>query len=73
MTVTYSGSGGVGLALRRAGDRARAVDAARTSCALEGGRSTDATTRADQEAYVRGEIDIVELGCRVRGRYNVLR
>ncbi|OZC65038.1 hypothetical protein CH306_18465 [Rhodococcus sp. 15-725-2-2b] len=59
------------MALRRAGDRARAIDAARTSSALEGGRSTDAT-RADQEAYVRGEIDIVELGRRERGRYIVL-
>lgn len=57
---------------RRTGDRARAIDAARTSSALEGGRSTDAT-RADQEAYVRGDINIGELGSRVRGRYNVLR
>lgn len=48
-----------------------AIDAARISSALEGGRSTNAT-RADQEAYVRGEIDMGELGRRVRGRYNVL-
>ena len=40
--------------------RRRAIDNARTSSALEGGRSTDAS-RADQEAYVRGEIDIDEL------------
>ena len=46
--------------------RARAMDAARTSSALDGGRSTD-ETRADQDAYVRGEIDIGELGYRVRG------
>ncbi|WP_371829452.1 hypothetical protein [Rhodococcoides yunnanense] len=58
------GSGDVGLALRRrTGDRARAIDAARTSSALEGGRSTDAT-RVDQEADVRGEIDIAGLGSR---------
>ncbi|WP_256977352.1 MULTISPECIES: antitoxin VbhA family protein [unclassified Rhodococcus (in: high G+C Gram-positive bacteria)] len=38
-----------------ASERARAVDAARTSSALEGGRNTDAT-RADQDAYVHGDI-----------------
>ena len=42
-------------------DRLRAVDAARIGTALEGAaRGTDAT-RADQDAYVRGEIDIAEL------------
>ncbi|WP_338890877.1 hypothetical protein [Rhodococcus sovatensis] len=51
-------------------DRERAIDAARTNTALEGARSTDAT-RADQDAYVRGEIDIAELGQRVRSRYNL--
>ena len=27
--------------------------------------------RADQDAYVRGEIDIEQLGARVRARYNL--
>ena len=40
--------------------RRRAIDDARASSVLEGDRSTDAS-RADQEAYVRGEIDIDEL------------
>ncbi|WP_196250519.1 hypothetical protein [Rhodococcoides fascians] len=51
-------------------DRVRAIDAARVNSALEGGRSTE-VTRADQDAYVRGEIDIAELGHRVRSRYGV--
>jgi hypothetical protein len=50
--------------------RVRAIDAARIKSALEGARSTEAT-RADQDAYVRGEIDIAELGHRVRSRYGV--
>ena len=33
-------------------------------------RSTD-VSRADQDAYVRGEIDIVRLGERVRARYGL--
>lgn len=41
------------------------VDQARASSALEGQRST-AEARADQEAWVRGEIDIDELLERVR-------
>lgn len=44
---------------------------ARRSSELEGSRSTDAT-RGDQDAYVRGEIDIEQLGQRVRARYGVL-
>nr|WP_314144766.1 hypothetical protein [uncultured Rhodococcus sp.] len=51
-------------------DRVRAIDAARINSALEGVRSTEAT-RADQDAYVRCEIDIAELGHRVRSRYGV--
>lgn len=54
-------------------DRARreqAIRAARTTSELEGSRSTD-VTRADQDAYVRGEIDIKQLGSRVRARYNL--
>lgn len=43
---------------------------ARRSSELEGARSTDAT-RADQDAYVRGEIDIDQLGERVRARYGL--
>ena len=50
--------------------RERAIRAARTTSELEGARSTDAT-RADQDAYVRGEIDLAELGARVRARYNL--
>lgn len=37
--------------------RRRAIDDARKSSELEGSRSTDAT-RADQDAYVKGEIEI---------------
>ncbi|OZF47728.1 hypothetical protein CH293_19525 [Rhodococcus sp. 14-2470-1b] len=51
-------------------DRVRAIDAARINSALEAARSTEAT-RADQDAYVRGEINIAELGHRVRSRYGV--
>ncbi|MBY4213609.1 antitoxin VbhA family protein [Rhodococcus fascians] len=50
--------------------RVRAINAARINSAFEGARSTDAT-RADQDAYVCGEIDIAELGHRVRSRYGV--
>lgn len=50
--------------------RKRAIDDARRSSELEGSRSTDAT-RADQDAYVRGEIEIEELGARVRARYGL--
>lgn len=38
-------------------DRELAVADARHSSEFEGARSTDAT-RADQDAYVRGEIDV---------------
>ena len=48
----------------------RAIERARISSELEGGRSTDAT-RADQDAYVRGEIDISQLSERVRARYGL--
>jgi hypothetical protein len=50
--------------------RERAIRNARTTSELEGARSTD-RTRADQDAYVRGEIDIAQLGARVRARYNI--
>lgn len=50
--------------------RQQAIDDARRTSKLEGGRSTDAT-RADQDAYVRGEIDIEQLGERVRSRYGL--
>ncbi len=50
--------------------RRRAIDDARKSSELEGSRSTDAT-RADQDAYVKGEIDIEQLGHRVRERYGL--
>ncbi|QDQ97546.1 hypothetical protein [Tomitella fengzijianii] len=62
------------MSIRRPADdratRARAINAARTTSELEGGRSTE-VTRADQDAYVRGEIDIDQLGDRVRARYNI--
>lgn len=62
------------MTIRRPADertrRERAIRAARTTSALEGARSTD-LTRADQDAYVRGEIDIGQLGARVRARYNL--
>ena len=51
-------------------DRVWAIDAVRLNSALEGARSTEAT-RADQDAFVRGEIDIAALGRRVRSRYGV--
>jgi len=47
-----------------------AVADARRSSELEGSRSTEATRR-DQDAYVRGEIDITQLGQRVRERYGI--
>lgn len=51
-------------------DRSRVVAEARRSSELEGSRSSEAT-RADQDAYVRGEIDIDQLGERVRARYGL--
>jgi hypothetical protein len=48
----------------------RAIEDARHSSVLEGSRSTDAS-RADQDAYVRGEIDVDQLGQRVRARYGL--
>lgn len=50
--------------------RRRATEDARHSSELEGSRSTDAT-RADQDAYVRGEIDVDQLGQRVSARYGL--
>ena len=50
--------------------RQRAIEDARRSSELEGSQSTPAT-RADQDAYVRGEIDIAQLGQRVRSRYGL--
>ncbi|GAA2077473.1 hypothetical protein GCM10009821_16390 [Aeromicrobium halocynthiae] len=47
--------------------RRRAVEDARRSSELEGSRSSDAT-RADQDAFVRGAIDVQQLGERVRAR-----
>ncbi len=50
--------------------RERAIRAARHTSELEGSSST-AETRADQDAYVRGEIDVQQLGARVRARYGL--
>lgn len=51
--------------------RRRAVEDGRRSSELEGSRSSDAT-RADQDAFVRGEIDARQLGERVRARYRLV-
>ena len=51
--------------------RRRAVDAARHSSEMEGARS-DEPTRADQEAYVRGELTIAEALERIRRRQGPL-
>ena len=50
--------------------RTRAISDARRSSELEGSRSSDAT-RADQDAYARGEINVEQLGQRVRARYGL--
>lgn len=50
--------------------RERAIHDARQTNQLEGSRSTDAT-RADQDAYVRGEIGVEQLRSRVRARYGL--
>jgi len=50
--------------------RRKAIEDARRSSELEGSCSTPAT-RADQDAYVRGEIDVDQLGQRVRARYGL--
>ena len=50
--------------------RERAIADASRSSELEGSQST-AATRDDQDAYVRGEIDIEQLGDRVRSRYGL--
>lgn len=51
--------------------RRRAVEDAQRSSELEGSRSSDAT-RADQDAFVRSEIDAQQLGERVRARYRLI-
>jgi hypothetical protein len=56
--------------LKKVKRRVKAVRAIRRSTELEGSSST-AATRADQVAYARGHITAVELGDRVRRRYNV--
>lgn len=67
-TAIYDGA--MGTRGVRVTDRERAIADARRSSELEGARSTEAT-RADQDAYVRGEIDIDQLGERVRARYGL--
>lgn len=59
---------------RRFGDSlllAAGPDDTNRSSDLEGSRSTE-VTRADQNAYVRGEIELEELGERVRARYGLM-
>jgi hypothetical protein len=53
-----------------ADERAAAVAEATHSAALEG-LTVSAATLADGEQYVRGDIDVDELGRRVRARYGV--
>ena len=48
--------------------RAEAVRQIRHSTEMEGGRSSDAA-RADQDAYVRGEISIDELIARAQAQH----
>lgn len=48
--------------------RAEAVRQIRHSTEMEGGRSSD-EARADQDAYVRGEISIDELIARAKAQY----
>ncbi len=50
--------------------RERAIRDARQTNMLEGTRSTPAT-RADEDAYQRGEIDLSQLSQRVRARYGL--
>ena len=50
--------------------RERAVTDARHTSELEGSHSTLAT-RADQDAYKRGEIEVDQLSQRVRARYGL--
>lgn len=52
------------------GQRRRAIQDARHASELEGGQSTS-DTRRDQDAYVRGEIDVTQLGARVKSRYGL--
>lgn len=76
MSVTYRGRraataapavmmGGVDGDEEERARRRLVVDQARASSALEGQRSSK-QARADQEAWVRGEIDVDELLERVR-------
>jgi hypothetical protein len=60
----------MGSATWESAERGRAIADARRSSELEGSCSTE-MTRADQDAYVRGEIDIDQLGKRVRARYGL--
>ena len=48
--------------------RAEAVRQIRHSTEMEGGRSSD-EARADQDAYVRGELTVEELGVRLKARH----
>lgn len=50
--------------------RERAIRADRRTSEREGSSSPPAT-RADQDAYVRGEIDVQQLGARVRARHGL--
>lgn len=50
--------------------RERVIRTVRHTSELEGARSTD-STRADQDSYARGEIDITQLVDRVRARYGL--
>ena len=49
-------------------ERAETIRQIRHSTAMEGGQSSD-EARADQDAYVRGEIAVEELVKRAKARY----
>lgn len=48
----------------------RTIRSIRRNTELEGSSST-AATRIDQLAYARGQIDVEQLGERIRRRYNL--
>ncbi len=51
-------------------ERAEAIRQIRHSTEMEGGQSSDAA-RADQDAYVRGELAVEELVKRAKARYGI--
>lgn len=60
----------MGISTEEKAARAEDVRQARHSTEMEGGL-TDAVTRADEDAYARGDIDEAELIRRARARYGL--